>query len=64
MDDRSLLAGDPIAYAGSKLKQNPQDHPHACSGGWVYLAYTAHDGETGEEVEMVERLPYRRCADR
>ena len=41
-----------------------QDHPHACVDGWVYLGYTATDEETGEEVEMVEVLPCRRCADR
>jgi hypothetical protein len=41
-----------------------QDHPHACMGGYVYLGYTATDKETGEEVEMVEALPCRCCADR
>ncbi len=40
-----------------------QDHPHACLNGYVYLGYTATDEETGEEVERVEALPCRRCAD-
>jgi hypothetical protein len=40
-----------------------QDHPHACLNGYVYLAYTAVDEETGEEVERGEALPCRRCAD-
>jgi len=40
-----------------------QDHPHACLNGYVYLGYTAVDEETGEEVERVEALPCRRCAD-
>ena len=40
-----------------------QDHPHACLDGYVYLGYTAVDEETGEEVERVEALPCRRCAD-
>ena len=40
-----------------------QDHPHACMGGLVFLTYTAFDEETGEEVEMVEALPCRRCED-
>jgi len=40
-----------------------QGHPHACLNGYVYLGYTVVDEETGEEVEMVERLPCRRCAD-
>jgi len=41
-----------------------QDHPHACMNGYVYLGYTALDEETGEEVERVEALPCRRCAER
>jgi hypothetical protein len=40
-----------------------QDHPHACLNGYVYLGYTALDEETGEEVERVEALPCRRCAE-
>jgi len=40
-----------------------QDHPHACLDGYVYLGYTATDEETGEEVERVEALPCRRCAE-
>lgn len=40
-----------------------QDHPHACLNGYVYLGYTALDEKTGEEVERVEALPCRRCAD-
>jgi hypothetical protein len=35
----------------------------ACLNGYVYLGYTALDEETGEEVERVEALPCRRCAD-
>jgi hypothetical protein len=40
-----------------------QDHPHACLDGLVYLGYTTVDEETGEEVERVEALPCRRCAE-
>jgi Pyruvate/2-oxoacid:ferredoxin oxidoreductase delta subunit len=40
-----------------------QDHPHACLNCYVYLGYTAIDEETGEEVERVEALPCRRCAE-
>ena len=40
-----------------------QNHPHACLNGYVYLGYTALDEETGEEVERVEALPCRRCAE-
>jgi len=31
--------------------------------GYVYLGYTALDEETGEEVERVEALLCRRCAE-
>jgi hypothetical protein len=40
-----------------------QDHPHACLNGYVYLGYSVFDDETGEEVERVEALPCRRCAE-
>ena len=40
-----------------------QDHPHVCLNGYIYLGYTAVDEETGEEVERVEALPCRRCAE-
>ncbi|MBA3616527.1 MAG: hypothetical protein H0W52_10475 [Rubrobacteraceae bacterium] len=52
-------AGDPFTAA----PHHDQDHPHACLAGYVYLGYTALDEETGEEVERVEALPCRRCAD-
>jgi hypothetical protein len=35
----------------------------ACLNGYIYLGYTAVDEETGEEVERVEALPCRRCAN-
>jgi hypothetical protein len=31
--------------------------------GYVYLGYTVFDKETGEELERVEALPCRRCAE-
>jgi hypothetical protein len=45
------------------LSTEDQDHPHACLNGYVYLGYTAVGEETGEEVERVEALPCRRCAE-
>jgi hypothetical protein len=52
-------AGDPFTSAAPE----DQDHPHACTDGLVFLTYTALDEETGEEVERVEALPCRHCAD-
>ena len=51
-------AGDPFHAA-----PHDQDHPHACLNGYIYLGHTAFDEETGEEVERVEALPCRRCAE-
>jgi hypothetical protein len=51
------------ASAHPSTENHDQDHPHACLNGYVYLGYTAFDEETGEEVERVEALPCRRCAE-
>ena len=40
-----------------------QDHPHACLEGYIYLGYTVLDEETGDEVERLEVVPCRRCAE-
>jgi hypothetical protein len=58
--NRSVLAGDGIAYAGSKLEGDDQDHPHACTDGVVYIGRLVE--EDGEEVEVVDLVPCRRCA--
>jgi len=38
-------------------------HPHACTDGLVFLTYTAYDEDLGDEVERLEVIPCRRCAD-
>ena len=38
------------------------DRPHACTGGVVFIGYLVVD-EDGEEVEIIEAGPCRRCAD-
>ena len=42
---------------------NEDPHPHACTDGLVLLTYTVFDEEIGEEVERIESVPCRRCAD-
>jgi hypothetical protein len=32
----------------------------ACYGGWVYIGHMVED-ENGEEVEVIEPVPCRRC---
>jgi hypothetical protein len=52
-----------VAAAIARVKaREREDHPHACTGGYVYLGYTAFDEATGEEVEHYEALPCRRCS--
>ena len=38
-------------------------HPHACTEGVVYLTYVVFDEEIGDEVERLEVVPCRRCAE-
>ena len=38
-------------------------HPHACTDGLVFLTYTVFDEAVGDEVERIEALPCRRCAE-
>jgi hypothetical protein len=38
-------------------------HPHACSGGLVFLTYAVWDELVGEVVERVEAVPCRRCQE-
>ena len=38
------------------------DHPYACNDGVVYIGHLVEDPGTGEEVEVFEAVPCRRCA--
>ncbi len=38
----------------------PDETPHACYEGWIYMGVEAED-ESGEHVEVIERVPCRRC---
>ena len=46
-----VLAGDPFAYEGYRCR---------CYGGWVFLGFEGED-EDGEHVEVIERVPCKRC---
>jgi hypothetical protein len=56
--NRSVLAGDGIAYAGSKLKGDDQERPHACLEGVVCIGRLVD--EDGEEVEIFGAVPCRK----
>jgi hypothetical protein len=38
----------------------PEETPHACYEGFVYIGHIAED-ENGEPQEVIERVPCRRC---
>jgi hypothetical protein len=38
----------------------PEETPHACYSGWVFLGFEGED-ENGEHVEVIECVPCRRC---
>jgi hypothetical protein len=38
----------------------PDETPHGCYEGWGYLGFEGTD-ESGEPVEVIERVPCRRC---
>ena len=38
------------------------ESPHACTDGVVYIGHLVEDPGTGEEVEVIEAVPCRRCA--
>ncbi len=52
--------GDPFHAAGSRTP-DPDEAPHVCSGGFVYVGHMAED-ENGAEVEVFDAVPCRRCA--
>ncbi len=40
----------------------PDEAPHGCYEGWVYLGHIQYEDESGEMVEVIERVPCRRCS--
>ncbi len=61
MDTRRipLFEGDPF-YA-SFATHDPEERPHACYEGIVYLGRITE--QEGEEVEVFEAVPCGRCAE-
>jgi hypothetical protein len=41
-----------------------EETPHGCIDGVVYIGHMVEDSETGDEVEVVEAVPCRRCMPR
>jgi hypothetical protein len=57
-------AGDPF-YAAAKSRTSPVVEPRscpACYAGIVYLGELVEDPDTGEEIEVIEAVPCRKCS--
>jgi hypothetical protein len=52
--DTNILRNTPDKVAA------PEETPHGCYEGWVYMGFEGED-ESGEHVEVIERVPCRRC---
>ena len=46
------LAGDPFPAAALK---SDDEHPHACTDGWVFIGIADEDGEEHEAVYRCQR---------
>jgi hypothetical protein len=57
---RETLAGDPFAVFGI-VEAKLDECPHGCIQGVVYIGHMVEDPETGEEVEVIDRVSCRRC---
>jgi hypothetical protein len=52
-------AGDP--FTAAPHHDDHVERPHACTDGVVFIGHQVV-GEDGEEVEVIEAVPCRRCA--
>ena len=51
-----------IYAVGISLAKRRGPRPCACYEGLVYIGHLVEDSEAGEEVEVIEAVPCRRCA--
>jgi hypothetical protein len=66
---RIPASGDPF-YAAARVEHDDTveahyaslERPHACTDGTIFIGHLVVD-EDGEEVEVVEAVPCRKCAD-
>lgn len=56
-----LAAGDPFVAAGHSRSSGEASEACTCWGGWVFVGHLVL-GDDGEEVEVIEAVPCRRCA--
>jgi hypothetical protein len=50
-------AGDP--FHAAPHHDDHDERPHACTDGAIYIGHLVEDAGTGEEVEVIEAVPYK-----
>jgi hypothetical protein len=72
VDERRISPAGDAFYAAARLREEDtieaqyaglerlEETPHGCYEGWVYMGFEGED-ENGEHVELVERVPCRKC---
>jgi hypothetical protein len=53
-------AGDPF-FAFGVVEAKLDECPHGCIDGVVFLGHLVDGAETGEEVEVIDRVECKRC---
>ena len=51
------------AHPPAETHDHQDERPHVCTDGDVYIGHLVEDPGTGEEVEVIEGVPCRRCAE-
>jgi hypothetical protein len=54
-------AGDPFTTSAAAHPSTEEETPHGCLDGFVYIGHMV-EGEDGEETEVFEAVPCRRCS--
>ena len=62
MDTSRVAHPDPDNTLDAHYAGLERLRPHGCLGGVVYIGHMQYDDDSGEEVEVYEALPCRRCA--
>jgi hypothetical protein len=58
---RGFVTTEESSASDARPSTEKHDRPHACIDGVVYIGHLAEDLGTGEEVEVFEAIPCRRC---
>ena len=51
------------AHPPAETHDHQDERPHVCTDGVVYIGHLVEDPGSGEETEVIEAVPCRRCAE-